>query len=178
MKPWIVRLWLGAVIMTGLVLAGFFLYDIRAAAHPPDSPPKPETGVFGLKEINVTRWEGRDRPTRLMRTFRADATAYTASEDETDSTPCRTANGTEICNWATEKTVDAIVGMENADHLCAVNGLSFGTRAWSMETGFCVMLDRMNARYKSLSRVDMLMRTKDEAFTFGVKRNIRFTIID
>jgi len=178
MKTWILRLLFYSVIMTGIILAGLFFYDVRASAHPSNPNPIPKMVAWSLTETQETRWEGLDKPSKPMRTFRADSTAYTASEDETDSNPCEIANGTQICDWTTEKTVSAIAGMENADRLCAVNGLPFGKRIWNAEIGFCVILDRMNARYKSLSRVDVLMRTKPEAFAFGIKRNIYFTIID
>ena len=74
-------------------------------------------------------------------------TAYTSSEDETDSTPFITASG--------QRTRKGIV---------ATNELSFGVTV-EIDGGIYEVQDRTNPRYKHL--IDIWMETKEEAFEFG-----------
>lgn len=80
-------------------------------------------------------------------------TAYTASPEETDSTPCITASGFYICD-------------EHRIKVVANNELEFGTRVRIGGQIYFVQ-DRM-AR-KNDGKFDILMKTKDEAFEWGKK---------
>lgn len=86
-------------------------------------------------------------------------TAYTSSVNETDSTPCITANGFNVCK-------------NNAENVIAANFLPFGTRVRIPDVygdRVFVVHDRMNARY-GYGRMDLWMKTKQSARQFGVKR--------
>lgn len=87
------------------------------------------------------------------------ATAYTSSVEETDSTPCITANGFNVCK-------------NNSENVIAANFLPFGTRVRIPDMygdRVFVVNDRMNARY-GYGRVDLWMKSKQSARQFGVKR--------
>lgn len=69
--------------------------------------------------------------------FVMEISAYTGSKRETDSKPCRAANGTNICK------------RHNAgESLCGSNNFPFGTHLLIEGFGECVVVDRMNGRYQ------------------------------
>lgn len=84
-------------------------------------------------------------------------TAYSSTVDQTDSTPCITANGFNVCE-------------HNKENIIAANFLPFGTRVRMPglygDKIFTVQ-DRMNRRYAY--RVDIWMKTREKAKNFGVK---------
>jgi 3D (Asp-Asp-Asp) domain-containing protein len=84
-------------------------------------------------------------------------TAYNSDPAQTDDTPCITANGFDVCEHNQEDTI-------------AANFLKFGTKVRIPELygeRIFVVRDRMNTRYTS--RVDIWMKDKTDARTFGVK---------
>ena len=90
-------------------------------------------------------------------------TAYSSSPDETDSTPCITANGHDLCkHYETFGDGNTI----------ATNFLPFGTTV-RLPDAFgdkeFIVRDRMNARFVS-NHIDVWMPTKEAARKFGVKR--------
>lgn len=64
-----------------------------------------------------------------------EITMYTSREAETDSTPCISADGTDICkvNY----------------NVCASNAHKIGQRLEIKGLGECIVKDRMNSRYKN-----------------------------
>lgn len=84
-------------------------------------------------------------------------TAYSSTPDQTDSTPCITANGYNVCEGGQENVV-------------AANFLPFGTVVKMPEyfgdQTFTVQ-DRMNKRYTE--RVDVWMKSREAAKQFGVR---------
>lgn len=93
----------------------------------------------------------------------AVVTAYTSRPEETDSTPCITANGHDLCRQYDEG------GFGNT---VAANGIPFGTHVKFPELfgdKVFIVRDRMNARY-GYGRVDVWMPELAEAKKFGVKR--------
>lgn len=84
-------------------------------------------------------------------------TAYTSTPDQTDNSPCITANGYNVCE-------------HNIENVVAANFLPFGTRLkmpeYFGEQTFIVQ-DRMNARYTN--RVDVWMTDIQKAREFGVR---------
>jgi 3D (Asp-Asp-Asp) domain-containing protein len=85
-------------------------------------------------------------------------TAYNSEPGQTDSTPCITANGFNVCEHNIEDTI-------------AANFLKFGTKVRIPELfgdRIFVVRDRMNRRYTH--RVDIWMINKDDAIQFGIKR--------
>ncbi len=94
------------------------------------------------------------------------ATAYSSSVGETDSDPCTTANGFNVCK-------------NNIENVIAANFLPFGTRVRLPDLygdrTFTVH-DRMNRRYGK-GRIDVWLKTKQSARQFGVKR-IQMEIVE
>jgi len=95
---------------------------------------------------------------KVRKTVTVTVTAYNAVPEQTDSTPCTTADGTNICT-------------DEMPHVVAANWLPFGTKvripAYFGDTVFEVH-DRMNQRYSD--RLDVLLPTINEAKTFGVRQ--------
>lgn len=80
-------------------------------------------------------------------------TAYSSTQDQTDSTPFITANGSYV-----------------HDGIVAANFLSFGTKIKIPELfgdKIFSIEDRMNVKYNS--RIDIWMTTRESAKNFGVK---------
>lgn len=94
----------------------------------------------------------------------AVVTAYNPVSSQTDSTPCLTANGTEICT--------------EHKNIIAANWLPFGTKVQIPDyfgDRIFEVQDRMNKRYSD--RIDVLMYDLTEAKRFG-KRKLRIIILD
>ncbi len=85
-------------------------------------------------------------------------TAYTSAVEQTDSTPCITANGFNVCKHGVENVI-------------AANFLPFGARVrfpdMYGERIFTVQ-DRMNPRH--YNRMDIWMKSKSSARQFGVRK--------
>ncbi len=93
------------------------------------------------------------------------ATAYNSEPRQTDSTPCITANGFNVCQHKIEDTL-------------AANFLRFGTKVKIPEIfgdRIFVVRDRMNPRYAY--RIDVWMNNRNDAITFG-KRLVKIQIVD
>lgn len=87
-----------------------------------------------------------------------EVTAYTASINETDDSPCVGATGMNICEIA-----------ESGINVCASNAFPIGTYLTIDNLGDCVVFDRMNSRYQN--RVDWFMGyDKERAIQFGIQR--------
>ncbi|MBI4600114.1 3D domain-containing protein [Candidatus Uhrbacteria bacterium] len=85
-------------------------------------------------------------------------TAYSSTKDQTDSSPCITANGFNVCRHGAEDVI-------------AANFLPFGTRVQFPDhfgDREFIVRDRMNARYSN--RVDIWMKSRGAAKQFGIKR--------
>lgn len=85
-------------------------------------------------------------------------TAYSSRPEETDDTPCVSADGSDICRRH-----------ELGETLCAANFVPLGTILAVEEVGTCVVSDRMNRKYSD--RVDLYFG-KDTAAAreFGVQK--------
>ena len=85
-------------------------------------------------------------------------TAYSSTPDQTDSDPCTTANGFDVCK-------------NNEENVIAANFLPFGTTVkmpdYFGDRTFAVQ-DRMNQRYTQ--RVDVWFKTREAAKEFGVQK--------
>jgi len=96
---------------------------------------------------------------------KATFTAYTLSEDETDSTPCIGAGNNNLCEIRDKEPEKCIVA----------------TRLYPLNTmleiegfGECEVLDRTARKYSD--RIDILMYTKKEAIQFG-KKELEYNVI-
>jgi len=94
---------------------------------------------------------------QLVRSMAVPVTAYNSLPGQTDSTPCITANGFDLCQ-------------NNQQNVIAANFLPFGTKVrfpdFDPDTIYTVQ-DRMNARYSY--RADIWMQSRDQATQFGIK---------
>ncbi len=93
------------------------------------------------------------------------STAYNSLPNQTDGSPCTTANGFNVCEHGIEDTV-------------ATNALPFGTKVQFPEMfgdRIFVVRDRMNARYSD--RVDFWMISYDDARHFG-KRYLKMVVLE
>ncbi len=89
-------------------------------------------------------------------------TAYSSTVDQTDSTPCHTANDFDLCTYYDEY---------NDYNTIAGNGLMFNTEVRLPEIfgdKVFVVRDRMNKRY-NYGRIDVWFPTREEAIKFGIK---------
>ncbi len=78
-----------------------------------------------------------------VETDKAPVTMYTSRVEETDLSPCTSADGSDICKlYATGKNI------------CASNDYPFGTLLTVPGLGDCVVKDRLNRRYNKTGAVD------------------------
>ena len=103
--------------------------------------------------------EQTQEPVMLGVSYQAEISAYTASEDETDSRPWEMASGATVYDGA----------------LACPARLAFGTRV-VVEGRMYVCEDRMNGRYRDSDHFDILMGSKAEAFAFG-RQSLEIIII-
>ena len=99
---------------------------------------------------------------RVIKTHRLTITAYSSTADQTDSSPCITANGFNLCEHDQEDVI-------------AANFLPFGTKIRLPELfgdRVFTVQDRMHARYSY--RADIWMKTRLAAVKFGA----RYTTIE
>ena len=93
---------------------------------------------------------------KTVATYKIPITAYSSTVDQTDDTPCITANGFDLCAHGQEDVV-------------AANFLPFGTKIripeYFGDRVFTVQ-DRMNARY--YYHADIWMKTRQAAKEFGL----------
>ena len=97
------------------------------------------------------------REHKVLATYNITVTAYSSSVDQTDSTPCITANGFDLCK-------------NNEENVIAANFLPFGTKVRIPEyfgDRIFTVQDRMNARY--YYRADIWMKTRPAAIAWGAK---------
>lgn len=98
-----------------------------------------------------------------IKTLTVVSTAYNSLVDQTDSTPCITANGHDLCKQYEE---------EGFGNTIATNFLPMGTQVKFPELygdKIFIVRDRMNARY-GYGRIDIWLPEYSEAKIFGVKR--------
>lgn len=99
--------------------------------------------------------QSQEKQLKLVRTVTIPVTAYNSEPGQTDSTPCITANGFDLCE-------------NNEENVIATNMLPFGTKVkfpdYDPDTVFTVQ-DRMNARY--YHKADIWMKEKSDAIKFG-----------
>jgi 3D (Asp-Asp-Asp) domain-containing protein len=112
------------------------------------------------KEIILSAIEAMGDPIRIIN---VPVTAYNSLPGQTDSTPCITANGFDLCQ-------------NNQQNVVAANFLKFGTKVrfpdYDPDTIYTVQ-DRMNARYAY--RADIWMQNHNQAIQFGIK-NLKMEI--
>mgnify|MGYP003394187884 CR=1 FL=1 len=116
-------------------------------------------------ETPQNRPETTPEPTEALT---AEFSAYTASEDETDSDPYTTASGKRV-HQGTLACPDRIIIQDGKR--------TFGTKIEIEGLGTFVCEDRMGPRYRDQENFDIYHETKAEAFAFG-RRTLAYRIID
>jgi len=92
-----------------------------------------------------------------VKTYKLAVTAYSSTVDQTDNSPCITANGYNLCENDTENVI-------------AANFLPFGTKVRIPEQfgdRVFTVQDRMNSRYHY--HADVWMKDRKDAVKFGLK---------
>ncbi len=87
-------------------------------------------------------------------------TAYNVGDPwQTHSRPCIGASGHNLCTL-----------VEKGVKVCAANFVPVGSKLYVDKVGECIVLDRMNARFRN--RVDLAMKKSDRklAVKFGVQK--------
>jgi len=130
---------------------------------------KSATPLDLLTERFINNELGIDEPidsgVKVLKTHTVVATAYSSSPDQTDSTPCITANGYDVCE-------------ANEENVIAANFLRFGTKVRIPELygdQVFTVQDRMNPKYNS--RIDLWKTSRNRAIDFG-KRLVKIEVIE
>jgi len=126
------------------------------------------SGEKNKAEEEVKFPEGQARPPRIVKKF--TITFYNSLPNQTDNSPCITANGYDLCEqYETEGFGNTI----------ATNLLPFGAvvKIPSLygDKEF-VVRDRMNQRYNGKARMDIWLPTYAEAKKNGVKRSVEVLV--
>lgn len=106
---------------------------------------------------NLKTSSNSETTVKVLRTSTHVITAYNSEAAQTDSSPCITANGFNVCEHGEEDTI-------------AANFLKFGTKVKIPELfgdRVFTVRDRMNKRHAD--RVDVWMKEKSDALNFGIK---------
>jgi 3D (Asp-Asp-Asp) domain-containing protein len=93
----------------------------------------------------------------IKKTYKVPISAYSSTVDQTDASPCITANGFNVCE-------------NNEENVIAANFLPFGTKVQIPDhfgDRIFIVQDRMNARYTL--KVDIWMKSRDAALQWGVR---------
>lgn len=94
--------------------------------------------VLTQKGTKALKWYGKTRISPV--------TAYTSRVQETDASPCISADGSNICDRYAK-----------GERICASNDYKLGTAIDIQGLGRCIVRDRMNKRYTGTGRVDWYM---------------------
>ena len=115
-------------------------------------PPEPDEVISPIEPVQPI---AVPQEMKVVKTYKMTVTAYSSTVDQTDSDPCSTANGFNLCD-------------HNQEDVIAANFLKFGTKVripqYFGDRVFTVQ-DRMNARY--FYRADVWFKTREAAKTFG-----------
>lgn len=152
-----VKMMMLIVILAGLAI-GLFVYGAEEAGNPQGETYTPPNAVKSFIERPDTpdpKMPTEEPATPVLTPPRAkaaavndqlgtirDVTAYTSRPEETDSTPCISADGSDICQRYAA-----------GEGICAANFVPLGTRLAIEGFGECTVADRMNSRYQN--RVDL-----------------------
>lgn len=157
------------IVLAVLVFEFMFPHYSLAAAKPEGSMMLPElvvrsvdqvTAASSLTEANaavVLISPIKEIEYKVVKTYDIPITSYSSTVDQTDSTPCITANGFDLCENGEENVI-------------AANFLPFGTKVRIPEyfgDRIFTVQDRMNARY--YYRADIWMKDRASAVRWGIK---------
>lgn len=159
------------VLLVAIFIASIFTFllphaEILAAPAPVFMNEERKINLQPATQIKeIINYQLPTNEIKVIRTKSVTITAYNAVPEQTDNTPCITADGTDICKNKNIKIV-------------AANWLPFGTKVripeYFGDTIFEVR-DRMNPRYRD--RLDILMESIPEAKQFG-RRQLTVEILN
>lgn len=140
------------VILAGVCLtySSFGVGRFDAGDIGPHVDVNPHVGEYGLP------MQSYEVVSRIIR----EVTAYNVGiHGQTDSEPCIGATGEDLCKL-----------LKLGKRVCAANGLPLGTLLRIEHYGECVVLDRMNRRYRN--RIDIAMNPGEvgRAREFGLQK--------
>ena len=144
------------------VLFEFAFPHYSLAAQSPEVPKSVLLPNFIITKNERNKPQAEPEVYRVVSARKLTVTAYSSTADQTDSTPCITANGFNLCENGEENVI-------------ATNFLPFGTKVRLPELfgdRVFTVQDRMNARY--YYRADVWMKTRLAA----VKLGARYTTIE
>lgn len=155
-----------------LVLVGFVFHLVFPQYNPALAAEFDQDASILLPILAINAYDGEELLSEANQTFSLDPpakvyevvatytvpiTAYSSTVDQTDSTPCITANGFDLC-------------AHNQEDVIAANFLPFGAKVRIPEhfgDRIFTVQDRMNARYHY--RADLWMRNRVDAIKWGLK---------
>jgi len=149
------------VLFLGVILWSFSPHLALASAIDSVEAVEPQVSDISAEEntdINVDIVNVKKPEYLVISTSTHMVTAYSSEAAQTDSSPCITATGFNLCKHGVEDTI-------------AANFLPFGTKVRMPELfgdRIFVVRDRMNARYKT--RADIWFKNKNDAIKFGIKK--------
>lgn len=144
-------------LFVGTFITGFIIFGSMIYFNQPDKPIVNDKKLIVNKIVNKVNAQSNG-------TIR-EVTMYNAGDpNQTDSSPCISANGENICNAIA-------LGYKR----CAANFVPIGTDLIIQHYGECKVTDRMNSRYKN--RVDIAVSVDEyqRALNFGLQ-NLLVTI--
>lgn len=115
------------------------------------------TNNLAEEESQTFTFSPPSREYKVINTYTIPITAYSSTPDQTDNTPCITANGFNLCE-------------HNQEDVIAANFLPFGTKVRIPEyfgDQIFTVQDRMNSRY--YYRADIWMQDRAPAIKWGIK---------
>ena len=149
--------------LAGLTILLLFLPVAIAGAEPlqpaMQSSQYPE---LALAAESVLPEEPNPAPTTLW----VEVSGYSSTEDQTDSTPCITASGYNVC-------------VANTENIVATNILPLGSQVMFPDLygdKIFYVEDRMNTRYQN--HADLGFQTRWQALNFGRKAGIRMVLVN
>lgn len=114
-------------------------------------PSAAEAPPYGGQTVAVP-----DEPEGTIR----EATAYNVGDpDQTDDSPCLTADGSNACEE-----------LARGKKICAANFVPIGTKLIITGIGICTVKDRMHRRFKDRVDIAMQAHEKQRARKFGLQK--------
>lgn len=131
-------------------MAYIYLVSVVVAAPVPENRPLEQRWDQNSIKYQVVV------PVPLKQQIKGIVSYFNADPNQTDSSPCFTADGTEICN--------------TDENIASANWLPFGTRI-QVDGKVYRVADRMNKRY-GFPYVDILVKTKAQARKLGRQKKV------
>lgn len=120
---------------TAMIAFGYVIGTKTVHSEPFKAPVTTECAVT-VESTNDAIKYGPTLPQRRPQGFKRTVVAYNSAANQTDATPCLSADGSNICQLYID-----------GENVCAANFVKLGTLLEVEGLGTCVVHDRMNARF-------------------------------